>query len=89
MKLINDVKNTLLKRRELKAVVQLDKIPTFESSAKMVSEQYKAEEDVIVVKGIKGKFGRNTFLIDAMIYDSVIDKERIEPKKKVKKEAAV
>jgi len=88
MKVLNDFKNDLLKRRELKTVVEASSTPSFVSSAKMIAEQFKASEDVVVVRGIYGKFGRNTFLIESMIYDTAKDKERIEPKKKEKKVAA-
>ncbi|MDP3882004.1 MAG: hypothetical protein Q8Q31_03970 [Nanoarchaeota archaeon] len=88
MKLISDFKNDLLKRRELKAIVEADSTPSFETSAKLIAEEYKASEDVIVVKGIYGKFGHKTFLIEAIIYDSVNDKNRTEPKKKEKTKGA-
>lgn len=83
--MINDLRNDLLKRREVKLVVESNSTPSFESSTKMISEKFKAAEDSIVVKGIYGKFGHNTFLIESMIYDSVNDKDRVEPKKKEKK----
>jgi len=85
---MNDFKNSLLKRREVKVVVESPSNPGFQNSIKMIADQFKASEDSIAVKEVKSKFGRNTFLIDAFIYDSVKDKELIEPKKKVKKDAA-
>ena len=74
-----------MKRREIKLVVNAGKNPGFAEAAKMLSEKFKADDATIVVKELKSKFGRDTFLIDAMIYDSLKDKESIEPKKKVKK----
>ena len=87
MKVIKDFRNDLLKRREVKLVENLGKNPGFADSAKMIAGHFKAKDENIVVKEVKSKFGRDTFLIDALIYDSVDDKEKIEPKKKVKKAA--
>lgn len=87
MKTLVDFKNSLLKRREIKAVIESSSNPGFANSQKMISEEFKAKEEEIVVKAVKSKFGRNTFLIDAFIYESVKAKDRVEPKKKVKKKA--
>ncbi len=87
MKVLTDIKNPLLKRREVKLVVDSIGNPGFASAMKLVSEQFKAKEEAIVVNNVKGKFGRDTFLIDAMVYDSKEDKDKIEPKPKVKKVA--
>jgi ribosomal protein S24E len=85
MKVLRDFRNDLLKRREIKLVVNAGKNPGFAEAAKMLSEKFKVEDATIVVKELKSKFGRDTFLIDAMIYDSANDKERVELKKRVKK----
>jgi len=87
MDIIKDFKNELLKRREVKLVVNAEKNPGFANAIKMIAEHFKADENLIVVKELKSKFGRDTFLIDALIYNSVKDKEEIEPKKKLKKSA--
>jgi ribosomal protein S24E len=85
MNLIKDFRNDLLKRRELKLVVNADKNPGFAEAMKMIVEKFKAKEDATVVREVKSKFGRDTFLIDAFIYDSSEQKQKIEPKKRVKK----
>ena len=87
MNILKDTKNDLLKRRELKLVINAGKNPGFAESLKTIAEKFKANEENIVVREVKSKFGRDTFLIDAYIYDTVQDKERTEPKKKVKKQA--
>jgi len=53
----------------------------------IIGDTFKVKDEMIVVKKVKGKFGRDTFLVDALIYDSVKEKDRIEPKIKVKKSA--
>jgi len=85
MEIVNDFKNDLLKRREVEVVVKADSNPGFENVAKEIAKKFKSSEDTIAVRNVKSKFGRNTFLIDASIYESVEDKEKIEPKPKVKK----
>jgi len=83
--IISDVKNDLFKRREIKIVVDSSGNPGFANALKIVSEQFKANEENIAVHNVKGKFGRDTFLIEAFIYGSKEDKEKTEPKPKVKK----
>lgn len=85
MNIIKDLRNDLLKRKEIKIVVDAEKNPGYDNAMKLIAEQFKAKEDVVVVREVKSKFGRNTFLIEAFIYDSIEDKARIEPKKKEKK----
>ena len=85
MKVIDDVRNDLLNRREIKAVISSRGNPGFAEAGKMVAESLKAVDDNIVVRNVLSKFGRDSFLIDAYVYDSVDHKNRIEPKKKEKK----
>jgi len=87
MNILKDIKNGLLKRREVKVVVDAEKNPGIASSVDMIAEKFKAVKDTIAIKNVKSKFGRSTFLIDAFIYDSVEDMKRIEPKAKIKKDA--
>ncbi len=89
MKVIKDFRNDLLKRREVKLIINADKNPGMAGASKIMSEHFKACEDCIVIKTLKSKFGRDTFLIDAFVYDSVADKQRIEPKKKEKKKEEI
>jgi ribosomal protein S24E len=86
MNTIKDFRNDLLKRREIKLVVEAEKNPGFENALKIVADGINAKEDLIVIREVKSKFGRNTFLIDAFVYDSADDRARIEPKKKEKKD---
>ena len=84
---MKDLQNKLLNRREVQVVMESSSNPGFEGAKKIIGDNFKAKEEMIAVKKVKGKFGRDTFLVDAFIYDSVRDKERIEPKVKVKKSA--
>lgn len=88
MKVIEDKNNSLLKRREIKVIVEAEKNPSMQEAGKLILEHFKAQEENVAIKQIKGKFGRDTFLITANIYHSKEDKEKTEPKakKKEKKE---
>ncbi|MBS3091706.1 hypothetical protein J4217_04660 [Candidatus Pacearchaeota archaeon] len=85
MKAIKDTQNTLLKRREVKFLIESSGNPGFDKAKELVIKDFKAPEETIVVNNVKGKFGRDTFLVDAFIYESKEQKDKIEPKPKVKK----
>jgi ribosomal protein S24E len=85
MNIIVDRKNGLLKRREVKLILESESNPGYERSVQIISEQFKAKPENIAMQNVKSKFGRNTFLIDAYIYDSEKDKLATEPKPKEKK----
>ena len=70
MEIKKDFKNELMQRRELSLIVDSEKNPSFAEMSKMISEQFKSPEENIMVEGIKGKFGSNTFLVKASIYNS-------------------
>ena len=89
MKLLNEFTNELLKRKEITAITESETNPGFEIVRKKISSHFGADENLIVVNNIKGRFGSHTFFIEAFIYNSLEDRERIEAKKKSnKKEAA-
>lgn len=82
---MKDFKNELLNRREVKIIIDAKSNPGFDHGIEIVSKEFKVPRENIAVRNVKGKFGRGTFLIDAFIYENVKDKERIEPKEKIKK----
>ena len=85
MNVLTDKKNILLKRREVKLVIESDSNPGFEKSTELVANHFKSNAENVALKNVKSKFGRNTFLIDAYIYDTKEDKMNTEPKPKEKK----
>jgi len=84
MEILEEKNNNVLKRKEIKIIVEAGKNPTLDEAVEIVAKEFKAEKDNVVIKQVKGKFGRNTFLISSFIYDSKEDKEAIEPKLKKK-----
>jgi ribosomal protein S24E len=87
MDFINDVRNELLKRREIQFKINSESNPGFESMKKNIVEGLKVADENVIVKNVKNNFGANDFLVEALIYDSVEHRQMFEPKKKEKKKA--
>lgn len=85
MKVIMENINKLLKRKEVVVVGKYDSNPGFAKVHEDIAKKFDVGSDLVVVRTIQGGFGTHEFKIDAFIYDSVKDKEMIEPKKKEKK----
>ena len=88
MEVIRDFKNDLLKRREISIVIESNSNPGFEKSSKAIADKFRVSDDIITVKNIYGKFGSNNFTIDAFIYNSAEDKNKLKSKKKLKETKA-
>ena len=82
MKIIKEFRNNLLKRNEVDLVFEAESNPGFSGAREVVVKKFKANEDGIVVKAVRSEFGKNEFLVEAFIYDSKKDMEKIEPKSK-------
>jgi len=82
---MQEIKNKLMKRREVSIIIESASNPGFAKAAKDIAQHFKAPEEHVVVKRIDSSFGRNKFTIEANIYDSAKDKVELEPKKKEKK----
>ena len=83
--ILEQKKNPLFGRDEIKLIVTAEKNPSFVESLKLVSEFAKKPEENISLRNIKGKFGRKTFLISAYVYDKAEEKKKFLPEKKSKK----
>lgn len=86
MELKSDIRNELIKRREL--VFNFDGTGiSFDEARKQIAEKIKKDEVLIDVYNIIGKFGRHRFEISVDVYDSEKDlatmkKMRMSKKKK-------
>lgn len=87
-KIIEEKENFLFNRKEIKLVVEAEKNPNYEEALGIISDKFKADKENIVIKQVKGKFGRDTFLISAFAYKTKEDKEKFERKKKEKTETS-
>lgn len=90
MNVIKDFRNSLLKRKELIISIDAESNPGFGKVKQECVDYFSATADNIVVKSIKGNFGRRNFVAEVFVYDSVEDKNKIEPRivVKAKKEEA-
>jgi len=79
--------NALLKRTEIVAAMDSQENPGFEKARADIAKECKADEEAIVIKAVRSHFGRHSFAIEADIYDSVEQKNKIEQKPKAKKAA--
>lgn len=86
-KLLNEKANPLFNRKEIEASIEAEVIPNKQEVKKLISEKFSVPPEAIKLKGIHGKFGSKTFRVGANVYNSVEDKEKIEPKLKKEKEA--
>ena len=84
MKIEKDFKNTLLRRREIQFFIESKDNPGFENSRKIVVEKLKVPEDNVAIKSVRNNFGTHDFFVEAFVYDTKEEKERIEPKFKEK-----
>lgn len=87
MKILENKENFLLKRREILAIVEADKTPSFNEANELIAKDMKVDKEVVVIKKIDSDFGVKNFKIKAFIYNSKEDKEKIEKKPKEKKTA--
>ena len=85
MEQTKNIKNAMMKRHEVSYLVEGEKNPNFSEMAKQISDEMKKPEENINVYGIQGKFGRDTFLVKAYVYDSKKDYDEIKVLSKTKK----
>lgn len=81
LKITKEKENPLFKRKEISATIVSEKLPSRNEVAKMLSEKFSQPQDHVKVKKIDGKFGSNTFNIEANVYSS-LEEKNFELKKK-------
>lgn len=81
-----NIKNAMMKRQEISFIVKSEKNPGFAEMRKKISEDMNKPEENIEVYGVQGKFGRDTFLVKAYVYDSKKDLDAIKLLSKTKKQ---
>ena len=73
-KIISQIKNNSLNREEYVLDVSSDKNP----SKTDIAESLGKDAELTVVKKIKGSFGKNKFDVEAVVYNTKVDKDKIE-----------
>ena len=85
IKITNERENPLFKRKEVKISINSSITPSKQEIENIIYTKFSIDKETIAVKKVNSKFGSKTFIIDANIYSSREDKEKIEPKPKEKK----
>ena len=89
--IIKEKKNPIFNRREIEVNAVFEISPKIKDAEELIGKKFSADSEKVKIKKIKGRFGSNTFVITANIYNSKEDKEKIETriktprKKKTKK----
>ena len=87
IKIIEEKKNALFSRREVKVEIKVQVTPSKEETKKIIADKFKVDENLIRIRDILGKFGISLFTVRADIYDSVEEFNRIVKKTKQEIEA--
>jgi len=82
IKEIKETKNPVFERKEIQAIIFAESAPTKKDVTTALAKKLSASEDTIKIKGIYGKFGTKEFRIEANIYKSKEEKNKIERKTK-------
>ncbi len=80
MNVIENKRNELMKRNEIKAEVEEKTIPSRQEIRKILTAKVDSKEEKVVVKKIESKFGQQKFVVIANAYDSEEDLKKAESK---------
>ena len=78
-------KNPLLEREEIKAIVKSNITPSNAQVKEIIASKLNKPAEVIVIKGIYPKFGKQESDVRAFVYNSEEALKKFEPKPKAKK----
>ncbi len=81
-KILEERKNPLFGRREVKFNVEAEVTPSHAEVEKLISEKFSASSETMKIRGIHGRFGSRIFTINVNIYNSKEDRDKTEPKAK-------
>jgi ribosomal protein S24E len=84
-KITEEKENLLFNRKEIRGFVGSEIVPSRIEILEILSKRFKTPLENIKIKKIAGKFGSKRFDIEANIYLSEQDKDKIEIKKKKEK----
>jgi ribosomal protein S24E len=83
-KIIKEKENPLFERKEIKGSVDAEITPSKNEMIDLIAKKFSTQPEKISLKGIYGKFGSKSFLVNVNIYSSKEEKQKAEIKKKVK-----
>ncbi|MFC1682057.1 hypothetical protein ACFL0X_00380 [Nanoarchaeota archaeon] len=82
LNIISEKENPLFNRKEIKATIDAEATPSRIETTKLISEKFSTQPETIKIKTILSRFGSKTFTVNANIYTSREEKDKIELKKK-------
>lgn len=82
IKIIEEKVNALFSRREVKVEVKTEVVPSQDEAKKIITEKFSCDENVVKIRKIEGRFGAQSFIITADIYDSKEEFLRVVKKTK-------
>ena len=82
-----ETKNPLFNRNEILLEVESESTPSHTEVKELISKEFSTPEDSMKVKAIKGSFGSKIFNIEANLYHSKQEMDKIEFKTKKEIEA--
>ncbi len=80
--IIKEKENPLFGRKEIQISVETQVTPSRNEIKDLIAKEFSTQSENISLKGIHGKFGSKIFMINANIYSSKQDRDKIEPKNK-------
>ena len=86
-KILEDKKNPLLNRREMKLEIKEQIIPSKDKVKEELALKYSVDKELIEIQNISGKFGVKVFSIIVKIYDSLDEKNKIILKSRKQRDA--
>jgi ribosomal protein S24E len=86
LNILQENKNPLFNRKEIQGIIKSDICPNKLDVLQKLSEQFSVIPEAIRVLGIKGVFGTKEFKLDAHVYDSKEERDKVEKLTKKEKE---
>jgi ribosomal protein S24E len=84
LEIIKEKENPLFGRKEIIGSIETPVTPSKNEVESLIVQKFSTQPEMISLKGIHGKFGSKSFMVNANIYSSSEEKKKAEPKKKVK-----
>lgn len=83
--IIKTDKNPFLNREEILLEIKSKSTPSLEE----IKKEIKGDENLVVIRKVHSNFGKQRFLAEILIYNSIEDREKVETiPKKIKKKLA-
>jgi ribosomal protein S24E len=82
LEIIKEKENKLFARKEVQIKIESPVSPSKNEMTTLIAQKFSTQPENISVKGIHGRFGSKSFMVNVNIYTSKEVKEEVELKKK-------